>query len=97
MLPQHSDGRGRNLFCVCKGHHRMFQIGHEASVVLGVLTFGDVDYCADDLSHATVFVAAERFVANVEPPPGAAADAAPEFEFCSLALAQNGESFYVGD
>src|SRR5262245_4501722 len=73
----------------------MFQVGHELGVVLHILTFGDVDYCTDDLSHTAVFVATKHLVASMKPPPEAATNAAPEFKISSFALAQSGESVYV--
>ena len=95
MFAQHAHRDSHDLFCIRKRHYRVVQIGHEPGVVLRILTFRDVDYCADDLAHTAVFVATKHLVASMKPAPGAAINAAAEFKNSSFALAQTGESFYV--
>src|SRR5215471_10985584 len=73
----------------------MFQIGHELRVLLCVLTFRDVDYCADDLLHTAVFVATKHLVARMKPAPITVVDAVPEFKLSRFTFARTGKYFQV--
>ena len=75
----------------------MIQVGHKPGVVLRILTFRNVDYCADDLAHAAILIATKHLVARMKPAPDASTNGPPEFKLGSFVLAQTAESSYVID